>query len=184
MPPDQWHDRFVQFDFRDNQGRGATGIPSSIKRRASCGVASPTMARSGASPSWIARASLANSRPTFSEVDSIFWRNSRNACSAGEAGSLSGLGFWVRVSPTVRPDCIVGAIIAFSTLLLPQTEQLTKCAPTSFSNASADWNQLSKLWVLSHFRVYLIMIRSRKRLIDFKYRHLQRNQQGCFANKA
>ena len=44
-----------------------------------------------------------------------------------------------------------GAIIAFVTCVEPQIAQVTIPAFCSFSNASADWNQLSKLCLLLHF---------------------------------
>ena len=45
-----------------------------------------------------------------------------------------------------------GAIIAFVTCVEPQIAQVTIPAFCSFSNASADWNQLSKLCLLLHFK--------------------------------
>ena len=50
--------------FRVENGNGRIGTPSSTSALASSNPASPWMARSGASPSCIRRASLANSRPT------------------------------------------------------------------------------------------------------------------------
>lgn len=48
-------------------------------------------------------------------------------------------------------------MIDFFTLPDPQIAQLTKPALCSFSNAEADWNQLSKLWSWSHFKEYWII---------------------------
>jgi hypothetical protein len=61
----------AQFALRELQGRGATGMPSSIRARASATCASPMIGRSGAVPSWMRRASAAKSRPTFSDRASL-----------------------------------------------------------------------------------------------------------------
>ena len=89
-------------------------------------------------------------------------RISAIACSAGLAGSLSD-GVGAGASATAGADALVrdvvtrGAMIDFFTLPDPQIAQLTKPALCSFSNAEADWNQLSKLWSWSHFKEYWII---------------------------
>jgi hypothetical protein len=106
------------------------------------------MERSSAAPSWIARASAAKFMPTYSEFSSTCRRISAKAASMSFCGFAKGL-----ASGPLRAGRTTGAISDFSTVPDPQIGQVTWPACCNASKAAADWNQLSKSWALSHFRL-------------------------------
>ena len=82
-----------------------------------------------------------------------------SAVSASLCGALNAIcwGESAVDSATLRAGRTRGAINVFFTLALPQTAQVTWPDAANVSKAVPDWNQLSKLWSLSHFSVNLIM---------------------------
>jgi hypothetical protein len=83
-----------------------------------------------------------------------------SAVSASLCGALNAICWGVSAvgSAALRAGRTRGAINVFFTLALPQTAQVTWPAAANVSKAVPDWNQLSKLWSLSHFSVNLIMV--------------------------
>jgi len=82
--------------------------------------------------------------PTYSELAATSLRIRVSIFSVSLAGWLS---------CCLRPGRTGGAISAFSTSVEPHSGQAAWPARLRASNASADWNQLSKPWSLSHFKV-------------------------------